>query len=71
MAAALLRFSGFDEFRQHAETNPPSRERRQARERVGGECTPLSVRMHWGNPYSLNNRVNTGFAPATAVEYSA
>lgn len=37
MAAVLLRFAGFDEFRQHAETNPPGRERRQARERVGGE----------------------------------
>ena len=33
--------------------------------------TPLSVRMRLGSPYSLNSRVNTGFASATAVEFKA
>ena len=32
--------------------------------------TPLSVRMRWGKSNSLNKRVNTGLAPATAVESS-
>jgi hypothetical protein len=33
--------------------------------------TPLSVRIRFGNPYSLNSRVKTGLASATAVELKA
>ena len=32
--------------------------------------TPLSVRMRFGSPYSLNRRVNTGFASTTFVDSS-
>jgi len=32
--------------------------------------TPFSMRMRLGSPYSLNRRVNTGFASATLVDKS-
>ena len=38
---------------------------------VVAKGTPLSVRMRLGKPYSLNKRVNTGFAPSTEVEFNA
>ena len=33
--------------------------------------TPLSVRIRFGSPYSWNNRVKIGLAPALAVDGSA
>jgi len=30
--------------------------------------TPLSVRIRFGSPYSLNSRVKMGLAPSTAVD---
>ena len=35
---------------------------------VAGRKQPYCIRMRRGRPYSLNNRVKTGLAPATAVD---
>jgi hypothetical protein len=50
MPCVLLGMTGFDEFREDPESDPPDRELGEAS--VVAKGTPLSVRMISGSPYS-------------------
>ena len=65
--AVLLRFAGLDEVRQDAESHYQADRLESLASVLVANGTPLSVRMRFGNPNSLNSRVNTGFASFTAV----
>src|SRR5262249_7533009 len=66
----ILRWTaGFDELGDNAQAHPPCREGRQARARLFvANGTPLSVRIRFGKPYSLNSPVKIGLAWSTAVD---
>ena len=64
MAAVLLRMAGLDAFDGNAQPQPPDGESGKLKRPLGeAKGTPLSERMAWGRPRSLNKRSKAVKAP--------
>ncbi len=61
VTTVLLGFAGLDEFREHAEANPPGRERREPSERGGGEGSAVIGANPFGQAVLLEEPRKDGF----------